>query len=180
MGRLTIRKAVPEDASLLATIGARTFCEAFAPFNTEENMATYLAQSFGPPIQAAEIAEPGTYFLIPEIDGEAAGYARLSFGPPPAGTAPDQPSAAKPLEIIRFYVEARWHGQGVAGTLMQRCLTEAARDDGDLLWLAVWEENPRAIAFYRKWGFAVAGRKIFQLGDDPQTDLVMIRWVARD
>lgn len=166
-----------EDASLLARLGAKTFRETFAASNTEEDMALYLAGSFGPEIQAAEIAEPGTYFLILEMDGEAAGYARLSFGQPPPGTALGTRRAEKPLEIIRFYIDGRWHGRGAAGQLMQRCFAEAERDGGDLLWLAVWEENPRASAFYRKWGFVEAGRKIFQLGSDSQTDLVMIRWL---
>jgi ribosomal protein S18 acetylase RimI-like enzyme len=66
----------------------------------------------------------------------------------------------------------------VAAELMRSCLAEARREGGDLIWLAVWKENPRAIAFYRKWGFDTAGEKIFQLGSDPQTDLVMIRMVG--
>jgi len=31
--------------------------------------------------------------------------------------------------------------------------------------------------FYRKWGFVEAGTQIFQLGDDPQNDLLMKRRV---
>lgn len=180
MCRLRVRRAYAKDASLLAQIGAKTFRETFAASNTEEDMANYLAGSFGPVIQAAEIAEPGTYFLLLEVDDEAAGYARLRFCQPPAGTALGRRRAEKPLEIVRFYVDGRWHGQGVAGELMQRCLAEAERDRCDLLWLAVWEENPRASAFYRKWDFVEAGQKIFQLGSDSQTDLVMIRWLHRE
>jgi GNAT superfamily N-acetyltransferase len=175
MSRGLVRRAVSADAGLLARLGAKTFRETFAASNTAEDMANYLAESFGPAIQAAEIAEPGTYFLILEIDGEAAGYARLSFGHPPAGTVLGQRRVDRPLEIVRFYIDRHWHGLGAAGELMQRCVAEADREGCDLLWLAVWEQNPRAIAFYRKWGFEVAGKKIFQLGSDAQTDKVMIR-----
>jgi ribosomal protein S18 acetylase RimI-like enzyme len=37
----------------------------------------------------------------------------------------------------------------------------------------VWEKNPRAIDFYKKWGFKEVGAHIFPLGDDPQRDLIM-------
>jgi diamine N-acetyltransferase len=179
MRRGRVRRAVAADAGLLSVIGERTFRETFAVSNTEEDMASYLAESFGPAIQSAEIAEPGTYFLILEIDGEAAGYARLSFGAPPPGTVLGQTRVNNPLEIVRFYIDRRWHGQGAAAELMESCLVEGECHGVDLLWLAVWEQNPRAIAFYRKSGFVVAGRKIFQLGSDAQTDLVMIRSLQR-
>jgi len=43
------------------------------------------------------------------------------------------------------------------------------------VWLGVWEHNPRAIAFYRKWGFEAVGEHVFVVGTDPQRDLVMTR-----
>ena len=57
MSRGTVRRAVSADADRLACLGAKTFRETFAASNTEEDMANYLAESFGPAIQAAEIAE---------------------------------------------------------------------------------------------------------------------------
>ena len=49
-----------------------------------------------------------------------------------------------------------------------------ARDEGmDYVWLGVWEENPKAISFYRKNGFVEFDRHIFRLGDDNQTDIMM-------
>ena len=48
----------------------------------------------------------------------------------------------------------------------------------DLIWLGVWEQNPRAIAFYTKWGFVEVGAQTFRLGSDLQRDLVMARELA--
>ena len=42
-----------------------------------------------------------------------------------------------------------------------------------MLWLGVWERNPRAQAFYRKSGFADVGSQVFLVGTDAQTDRVM-------
>jgi ribosomal protein S18 acetylase RimI-like enzyme len=61
---------------------------------------------------------------------------------------------------------------------MRSCLTEARSRDKDTIWLGVWERNARAIAFYRRWGFADVGSQSFQLGGDLQSDRVMARRVA--
>jgi ribosomal protein S18 acetylase RimI-like enzyme len=67
------------------------------------------------------------------------------------------------------------HGQRVAHTLMQDMVERSVKEGFDSMWLGVWEHNERAKAFYRKWGFLETGSHIFQLGSDPQTDLIMER-----
>ena len=58
---------------------------------------------------------------------------------------------------------------------MQACLDEAAEAGARTIYLGVWEHNPRAIAFYRKWRYEMAGSHIFQFGDEAQTDFWMQR-----
>ena len=43
----------------------------------------------------------------------------------------------------------------------------------DWLWLGVWEENPKAIQFYKKLGFVDFGEHEFDLGDERQRDIMM-------
>jgi ribosomal protein S18 acetylase RimI-like enzyme len=77
------------------------------------------------------------------------------------------------VELGRFYVDGSWHGRGLAPRLMA-VVRDAARGlGGRTLWLAVWEHNPRAIAFYGKCGFRDVGAQTFVLGADLQTDRVM-------
>ena len=58
---------------------------------------------------------------------------------------------------------------------MQASLREAHLRDHDSVWLDVWDQNRRAIGFYRSWGFLEFGRQPFQLGKDIQNDLLMAR-----
>ena len=44
-----------------------------------------------------------------------------------------------------------------------------------MIWLGVWEKNPKAISFYKKFGFVEVGDQVFPLGNDPQRDIVMKR-----
>ena len=64
--------------------------------------------------------------------------------------------------------------------LMQHALAEAAGRGKDAVWLAVWEHNARARRFYEQWDFHPAGTQPFLLGTDVQTDLVMVRRIARE
>lgn len=167
---LVIRRAVSQDNVLLSELGAETFVEAFGAQNTPEDMQLYLAGSFSPDIQAAELSDPSTVFLIAEVGGESVGYARLR-----QGNSPPAIRAAHPIEIARLYARSRWIGRRVGAALMQECLSEAHGRGCDVIWLDVWERNERAIAFYQKWGFAEVGTQPFRLGDDIQKDLLMAR-----
>jgi ribosomal protein S18 acetylase RimI-like enzyme len=167
---IKVRRASAGDNGLLAEMGAQTFSAAFGPYNTPEDIALYIRNSFSPEIQAAELSDPASLFLIAEVDRRPVGYARLYEG--------EQPSAitgSHPIEIVRFYARPNWIGRGVGAALMRACLREAGARGCDTIWLDVWEENKRAIAFYEKWGFREVGTQLFLLGGDIQNDLLMQR-----
>ena len=58
--------------------------------------------------------------------------------------------------------------------LAERTFRDAFAANTDTLTLVV-EHNPRAIAFYQKYGFETVGDQIFEVGSDPQRDLIMAR-----
>lgn len=163
-----IRHGTTDDAQMLSELGAKTFSDAFAEGNTRENMAAYLKKSFSPEIQFAELAAPGNIFLIAENDSKPVGYAQLVMD-----SAHEAIEGTKPLEIRRIYASPGHIGKGVGSELMKASIAEATQRGCDAIWLGVWEENPRAIEFYRKWGFKDAGTQVFMLGEDPQRDYIM-------
>lgn len=165
-----IRRASLADTTLLAELGARTFAETFAAENAPEDMAAYTAASFSLERLTAELTDPLSIFFIAEVEGRAAGYAKMHPGEVAEGVA-----GRKPVELVRLYVAQAWLGRGVGPALMQRCIDEAREIGFQTIWLGVWERNHRAQAFYRKWGFSEVGEHIFQLGSDPQRDIVMQR-----
>ena len=169
----SVRVAEAVDASLLAELGRRMFFDAFAKDNAPEDMEAYLTASFRPEQQAKELADPQTTFLILEDVGVPVGYARLRIGEAPAVI-----TGKRPIEIVRFYAVKEWIGRGVGMALMLVCLSMAKEKGCDTIWLDVWEKNPRAIAFYKKWGFTIVGKQEFILGSDVQQDLLMQRSVA--
>jgi diamine N-acetyltransferase len=167
---LTIRRGTIEDAALLSELGARTFADTFAADNTPEDLAAYMAIAFNVAQQTTELEDPASTFLIAEVDGRAAGYARLRDGEPEKGI-----EGPKPVELVRLYAAREWLGRGIGQELMRACLDEARQSGYETIWLGVWERNPRAQAFYRKWNFRTVGEHMFQLGADLQRDLLMER-----
>jgi diamine N-acetyltransferase len=170
-----IRRANVGDAALLAELGARTFSETFADDNKTEDMAAYLADSFSAAKQTQELLDALSLYLIAEIETEAVGYAQLH-----GGGAPECVTGDAPIELVRFYVNRQWHGRGVSAPLMRACVEEARRAGYQTMWLGVWEHNGRAQAFYRKWSFQKVGEHIFQLGSDPQNDVLMALRIEGD
>jgi GNAT superfamily N-acetyltransferase len=166
----TVRAASIQDASALAVLAERTFRATFAPDNSDANMELHCSRTYGVAIQAAEIADPDRTTLVADDGGALVGYAQLRFGRAPACVI-----AARPAEIQRLYVDAPWHGRGVAQQLMGAMLARAREAGADRVWLGVWEHNPRARRFYAKAGFVDAGDHAFVLGDEVQRDLVMVR-----
>ena len=166
-----IRPAAPADAPALAALGERTFRDTFAADNTPEDLAAHLAATYGPARQAEELADPRRTTLVAATDaGELIAFAQLL-----AGAAPPCVAGPAPIELLRFYVDRGWHGRGVAQALMAATLEAAAARGAETIWLGVWERNPRAIAFYRKWGFEDVGSHDFMLGSDRQTDRILVR-----
>ncbi len=165
-----IRSATVADAARLAIFGARLFKETFGAFNTPEDMEDYLSSNFSPEIQKAEITHPDMLTLITEFDDQLVGYSQIL-----RKEAPGFELGEHPLELKRFYVDQPWQGTGLAQKLMETTMVVAKEFGGSAIWLSVWEENQRAIAFYKKSGFIDIGTKDFWVGDDRQTDYVMVK-----
>jgi len=172
---IRVRRATLDDAKLLSQLGARTFEETFASDNTPEDMAAYLASNFSLVQLTEELSNYASIFLIAEVDGAAAGYAKLQASEPAENI-----KGTEPIELVRLYVSHTWLGSGVGAALMRACLDEARSAGYKTIWLGVWERNARAQAFYRKWNFRAVGEHVFQLGSDAQTDILMERALNGD
>jgi len=165
---------VPEDAIALAALAERTFRATFGGFNTPEDTDLHCRRTYGEHLQAREIANTETVTLVTEEDGGLIAFAHLRWMAPPPCVV-----ARSPGEIQRFYVRDDHHGRGVAHELMSACIEEFRAANNDVVWLGVWEKNPKAIAFYAKSGFIEVGEHLFALGQDLQRDIVMCRVLVR-
>jgi molybdopterin-guanine dinucleotide biosynthesis protein A len=167
---------------MLAELGGRLFHDAFAADNRVEDTREYLAEHFTPAALARLLADPSCQVLVLEQGGMGLGWALLIAGtraPPWAGSGePVRRPAGSEVEIRRFYVDARLQGTDASVLLLRECLDRASALGAGSVWLAVWERNARAQAFYAKHGFRRVGAQPFQFGSDTQLDDVLWRPVS--
>jgi ribosomal protein S18 acetylase RimI-like enzyme len=172
MSPFTIRKIDSTELDLLQQISRETFQETFSGSNTQENMNTYLNENLSLEKLRAELSNPDSFFYFATHDTHVIGYLKIN-----KGNAQSEKISDVSIEIERIYARATYHGKGVGKLLLEHAITEAKNVHADMVWLGVWEENPRAIAFYRKHGFIEFDRHEFRLGDDIQTDILMRKFL---
>ncbi|QBA21619.1 GNAT family N-acetyltransferase [Chryseobacterium indologenes] len=168
MSSIIINKASDEDVEIVQSLGRQTFSETFAENNTEEAMKKYLEESFNTEKIKSELNNPDSFFYIAWEEDNPVGYLKVN-----AGKAQTELQDDTALEIERIYVKKSHHGKKVGQLLYNQALETAEQLKKSYLWLGVWEENLRALQFYRKNGFVEFDKHIFRLGEEEQTDLMM-------
>ena len=168
MDKIEIKKITLSDINKLQSISRQTFFETFSTGNNEGNMTKYLDEGFSLEKLTAELKDKNTEFYIATLNDNVIGYLKLNFGQSQTELQDD-----KALEIERIYVLREFHGKNVGQLLYGQAIEIARQKNADYVWLGVWEENPRAISFYKKNGFVEFEKHIFKLGDDEQTDIMM-------
>lgn len=140
-----ISKASLDDLKAIQLIAKETFFETFAEANTEEDMKKYLSENFTDAKVTTELSNPDSQFCI-AWDGEIPiGYLKVN-----SGQAQTELQDANSIEIERIYVKNAYHGKKVGQLLYEKALEIAKAQKKKYLWLGVWEENPKAIRFYKK------------------------------
>jgi diamine N-acetyltransferase len=169
---VSIRFAAGKDAELLAELGRETFHDAFVnhPLMPKADLTVYLKEAFTVSQITGELNEMQAAFLLAEVDGQAAGYAKLV-----ARTRAASVTAKNPVKLKRLYLRQKFIGCGIGADLLSRCLDEAVKSAHDTIWLTVWEHNQKAQDFYRKWNFKPSGTIDFQFGNAVLTDILMQR-----
>lgn len=154
-----IHPAASEDAPALARFAAQAFTDTYRGLDDEQEIADYVAEHFPTDVVAGVIADPACTTLLAWLGNELAGYAVLRDKP-----APDCVTGAAPLQLWRLYLGQRFIGQGLGAQLMAAVQAQARQRGARTLWLGVYDRNERAVAFYRRFGFAQAGTSEFLFG----------------
>ena len=168
MENINILKASVNEVELLHKIGKQTFYETFAGGNTVVNMSEYLQDTFSIEKLTNELNNQNSEFYIAVFEHQTIGYLKVNFQ-----DAQTELKDVNSLEIERIYVLKEFHGQKVGQLLYQKAIEIAKSKGVEYVWLGVWDQNPRAINFYKKNGFFEFDKHVFRLGNENQTDLMM-------
>jgi RimJ/RimL family protein N-acetyltransferase len=99
---------------------------------------------------AEHAVQPGYLYLVADVAGQIVGRLDFSNG---------QWRKIEHAGMLALYIRQGWRERGVGTLLLQRLLGWAAEHPLiEKVTLAVFSNNPRAIAVYQKCGFAEEGR----------------------
>jgi diamine N-acetyltransferase len=169
ISKFNIRAAVPEDAANLALIGAATFVDAYCDVLPGANIIAHCAKEHSAAryqdfLQRAKV---GAWLAETSRKGAAIGYA--------LNLPPDLPVAIEKgdIELKRIYLLSRFQGCGAGKALLAASVNHAREQGAGRLLVGVYDQNDKAIAFYRRQGFVPIGTREFQVGGDFYHDLVL-------
>ena len=159
-----------DDLTKLQTISRSTFAQTFNEHNNPEDMQAYFDNSFSVEKLSSELNNQNStfYFAVDNSINSVVGYLKVN-----TGDAQSEKKDLNAFEIERIYVDKTYFGKKVGQLLFDKAIEIAKSKKVSYVWLGVWEENHRALAFYTKNGFKAFDKHLFKLGNDEQSDILM-------
>ena len=172
---MTFRKCTLQDADLLQAFSHKTFSDTFGADTRPEDLEIFLQTNLSLERLQKQLANPDSDFYMLWDKTKPAGFVKLNRGP-----AQSEIQDSKSLEIERIYLSRDYQGQGIGQRLMDFALEKAREQGMDYVWLGVWEDNRKALDFYKRNGFLRFGEHVFTVGEDDQTDYLLRKNLQTD
>lgn len=167
---IEIKAVQSAELPILIQMARSTFISNYAHLNNPVYFQQYLDRSFELPLFQAQWADPHTLFYWAIVDGAHAGYCKFRTEAAVEGM---EEAGNQILEIERIYVLDSHQKLGLGKLMLEKAIEIARQEGYSSIWLGVWKDNPKAIAWYQSQGFEAFGEHIFWMGDDAQTDWLM-------
>lgn len=167
---IVMKKCTNEELETLQEISIETFNATFQEHNSPENIKAYLETAFNLSKLKEELANSFSHFYFVYFNGEVAGYLKVNMN-----DAQTEEIGDEMLEIERIYIRNKFQGYGLGKYLLTEAMKIAEECAKTRIWLGVWEKNINALGFYKKMGFVKTGAHSFYMGDEEQTDYIMIK-----
>lgn len=166
---ITIRRACAEDAGSISALGAKVFLESYKYPHQQEDMAAYLVKHFSKEKILKELSDKNIFYFVASAGG-LVGFIKVN-----ANKWTWRFKGRLTFEFERLYIQNDMVGKGIGSRLMKTALKSGRTRGFRIIWLSVWKNNEKSIAFHERHGFTTIGEGVFTLGGTQRTYLVMQR-----
>ena len=157
---MEITAPTPSDLPLLASLARQALWESHGHSAAKEDMTHYITTKLSDEALLAELLDGRNIFHWMHHEGRPAGYSKIILDCPNEFVA-----AQNVTKMERLYFLEEFHGLGLAQQLFDFNLDIAEQAKQAGIWLYVWKENHRAVAFYQKMGFEIVGEGLFKISE---------------
>lgn len=165
----SIRPADKKDAEIISVLGRLTFLAAHEGSAPGEDMEHYLTTKFNKDVVEKELSDANNVFHLLYSGEKPAGYSKIIYNTP-CSFLPENLDICK---MERLYISKEFFDKKLGFKLFAYNKDLCVRNNQTGIWLTVWVENDRAVAFYDRLGFKIIGEIMFTVGRQQNPNYVM-------
>jgi ribosomal protein S18 acetylase RimI-like enzyme len=156
---MKVRPATAEDSIAIAAVGRLAFSAAFSDLFPDDVLERYLESEYSAGALRRSLAMDGNHYWVAERDS-VFGFIKLRANYPHP-----QLRYLRQWQIDKLYVDPGESGRGCGTRLLATGEEYLRTKAGDCVWLLVYQGNHRAMAFYRRRGYAEGGTDFIAVED---------------
>ena len=169
---IEIRVATYDQAEVISKLGSNTFTETFGMLFTDpRDVVEYCERTFSIEKIAASLTSKNNIFWVAYVNELPVGYAKLKLN-----STSGFIDSTNICQLQKIYVLAEFHSMQIGRSLQDAVLRKAQSLQNEVIWLSVYDNNLKAITFYKKNGFESVGKHTFTIGKDTFNFQVMRKY----
>lgn len=162
---VSISPVTAADVEAIAALARLVWQDTYPGIISQEQIDYMLAQRYQPPLLREELTSPHIWWDQLTVDGQLAGFVSCLLT-----------ATAGEMKLDKLYVDPRRQRLGIGARLVDQVVARALAAGCQTLILAVNKGNERAIAAYRKQGFAIRESVCVDIGCGfVMDDFIMVR-----
>lgn len=164
---MEISPAVVSDAGNLATLAIQVWLDTYAVYGIRQAFSNYVWDELSPAKFEKKLKDKSIIILKMVENSHLTGFAEIHFASP----CPAAPEITTELEKI--YIHQNFTGKKLGVKLLEFIGNEFKKREIQEFWLSVYENNERAIRFYKKNGFEEIGELFFLMEDEKHKNYIL-------
>lgn len=156
-----ILRATLEDCDKLVKLSNQCFWESHGNSASKQDIEAFINSTYSEKAYINELKNSNNFYHLILVDNKIAGYSKIVFN-----QSFETKNWTMSTKLDRLYLLKAFYGLGLGKILLHFNMELSKQNNQKGMWLAVWIENLRAIAFYKKMGFKIAGEYNFKISEN--------------
>jgi len=166
--KVIIKPILIHEVDQLRQIAIKTFVDSYAHLNDPTSFQEYISNAFGIEKLTLEMQNEESFYYFVLLEDDIVGYLKLNVG-----SSQTEDYNEDYLEVERIYLDVQYQRKGIGERMIKFAIQKGIEFQKSKIWLGVWDQNPKAVLFYKRMGFEKTGSHIFKFGDEDQMDFIM-------